>query len=600
MAVYLGSKAVSVYNGGQIAPEEKTVTAGTSPIEVNSTSGKLMSKVTVNPTPTEEKTVTPTTEDLIVAPVEGKQLSQVTVQGDVNFLEENIAEGVTIWGKIGTHQGGGGSGSYVWTKQGMSDTVTEDTTGGTYTLTTSNDSRPSSEIEICISAPIYDSSKRQWNFDSTLSGYMKGTVSNEDTVLPPIGVGQWPSEIYVRVTSEPNIWYLVTEFGIGSSNPYMKSMTYSAKYIADVDWAKRYLTDKVENTYPLDAWLGDGYYYKQVINDPNRIDGGVDWIGSNITDKTFYSICYGNNLWIAGNWDTIYYSIDGKNWKPGNMSTNIKAKSLCYGKSIYVAGTRYKGLWYSTDGINWTQSNVTSNASFENVYFGGDIFIASDAWDNGTSPTGIYYSTDGITWTKSNLTSGTFSCISYNNGIWVGTGTATNDEGSYGIYYSTNGKTWTTSNITSGWSYNDSICYADGTWVVTSSGGLYKSTDGKSWSRISSFNNSISHICNLNGVWIISDDSGGILYRSTDLNTFTKVTINTEGYIYAMTTFNLKFIIGYSRGTYYSTDGENWILADNNSYESLCSNSNIIIVGVGNNNTSGLYYSESKSIEIDF
>ena len=108
MGVYLGSKAVSVYNGGQMAPEEKTVTAGTSPIEVNATSGKLMSKVTVNPTPTEEKTVTPTTEDLIVAPVEGKQLSKVTVQGDANFLEENIAEGITIWGKTGTHQGGGG------------------------------------------------------------------------------------------------------------------------------------------------------------------------------------------------------------------------------------------------------------------------------------------------------------------------------------------------------------------------------------------------------------------------------------------------------------------------------------------------------------
>ena len=54
---------------------------------------------------TEERTVTPTTEDLIVTPVEGKYLNQVTVQGDANFLEENIAEGITIWGKTGTHQG---------------------------------------------------------------------------------------------------------------------------------------------------------------------------------------------------------------------------------------------------------------------------------------------------------------------------------------------------------------------------------------------------------------------------------------------------------------------------------------------------------------
>ena len=95
--------------------EEKTVTAGTSPIEVIPSEGKSISKVTVNHTPTEEKTVTPTTENLIVAPVEGKQLSQVTVQGDANFIEENIAEGITMWGKTGTHQGGG-SGQYVWSK----------------------------------------------------------------------------------------------------------------------------------------------------------------------------------------------------------------------------------------------------------------------------------------------------------------------------------------------------------------------------------------------------------------------------------------------------------------------------------------------------
>lgn len=107
----------------KVETEEQTVTAGTTPIEVIPSEGKLISKVNINPTPTEEKTVIPTTEDLIVAPVEGKQLSQVTVQGDANFLEENIAEGITIWGKTGTHQGGGGAGQYAW-KKSVQATVT--------------------------------------------------------------------------------------------------------------------------------------------------------------------------------------------------------------------------------------------------------------------------------------------------------------------------------------------------------------------------------------------------------------------------------------------------------------------------------------------
>ena len=51
-----------------IETEEQTVTAGTIPIEVTPSEGKLISKVNINPTPTEEKTVTPTTEDLIVTP----------------------------------------------------------------------------------------------------------------------------------------------------------------------------------------------------------------------------------------------------------------------------------------------------------------------------------------------------------------------------------------------------------------------------------------------------------------------------------------------------------------------------------------------------
>ena len=44
---------LTVYGGGGKPEEEKTVTAGTSVIEVNPSSGKVMKKVTVNPTPTE-------------------------------------------------------------------------------------------------------------------------------------------------------------------------------------------------------------------------------------------------------------------------------------------------------------------------------------------------------------------------------------------------------------------------------------------------------------------------------------------------------------------------------------------------------------------
>lgn len=107
--------AVLVKGGGGKPEEEKNVTAGTSVIEVNPSSGKVMKKVTVNPTPTESKSVTPTTSELTVTPSEGKHLSQVVVGAMEDVTPEvtaqtpvitQIAEnlGVTITTPSGTNK----------------------------------------------------------------------------------------------------------------------------------------------------------------------------------------------------------------------------------------------------------------------------------------------------------------------------------------------------------------------------------------------------------------------------------------------------------------------------------------------------------------
>ena len=72
---------LTVYGGGGKPEEEKTVTAGTSVIEVLPSSGKVMKKVTVNPTPSQEKTVDPTGFRQIILPDSGKLLSKVTING---------------------------------------------------------------------------------------------------------------------------------------------------------------------------------------------------------------------------------------------------------------------------------------------------------------------------------------------------------------------------------------------------------------------------------------------------------------------------------------------------------------------------------------
>ena len=72
-------KLLSSVSVGAIQTEEKTVTAGTSAIVVNPSSGKVMKKVTVNPTPSQEKTIKDPSETTIIIPDKGKLLSKVTI-----------------------------------------------------------------------------------------------------------------------------------------------------------------------------------------------------------------------------------------------------------------------------------------------------------------------------------------------------------------------------------------------------------------------------------------------------------------------------------------------------------------------------------------
>ena len=84
--------AILPKGGGGKPEEEKTVTAGTSVIEVLPSSGKTMKKVKVNPTPSQSKTVTPSTSQQTVSPDAGKLLSQVIV----NAMASGALSDITV------------------------------------------------------------------------------------------------------------------------------------------------------------------------------------------------------------------------------------------------------------------------------------------------------------------------------------------------------------------------------------------------------------------------------------------------------------------------------------------------------------------------
>lgn len=110
------------------------------------------------------------------------------------------------------------------------------------------------------------------------------------------------------------------------------------------------------------------------------------WAQSNITSGTFYSVYYGNGIWVAGSSDGLYYSTDGMTWTQSNV-TGVEFYSVYCGNSIWVAGSNGSGLYYSEDGRTWVQSNTT-NGSFYSLYYNNGLWVACNYLSN----TGLWYS----------------------------------------------------------------------------------------------------------------------------------------------------------------------------------------------------------------
>ncbi len=83
-------------SAGTSAKEEKTVTAGTAQKVVTPSNGKLLSKVTINPTPSQAKTATPSAAQQTIKPDSGKLLSQVLV----NAVPDSEKKGLYAWKKF--------------------------------------------------------------------------------------------------------------------------------------------------------------------------------------------------------------------------------------------------------------------------------------------------------------------------------------------------------------------------------------------------------------------------------------------------------------------------------------------------------------------
>ena len=258
------------------------------------------------------------------------------------------------------------SGNYVWSKQFASSTVTEDTTSGTYALTTVDDIRPSSEIEVSTSAPTYNLKTKKWE----MAPSMTTTLTNADNTIP-----SFSGNTYVRLTSAPNVWYLATAINVAGSGPYIKSLAYSAKYTAAVDNSYvEYVAGETGADYPNGGWSDGAFYTLKLVPTPClTFDGNEDF-----TLKTANT---------TKNWDgTLEYSTDTKTWNTWDGTEISSAGSKLYlrgtgNTKITGSSSNYGFIFTGTGTLKIAcKGNIENLLDYETVIAGGHPTMAEDCY----------------------------------------------------------------------------------------------------------------------------------------------------------------------------------------------------------------------------
>lgn len=397
--------AIIPKGGGGKPEEEKTVTAGTSVIEVIPSSGKTMKKVTVNPTPSQTKTVTPNQATQTVTPSSGKLLSKVTVNPMPEILPEEwskhkvilnggtrTANSLDITMKCMTYYGG------YWLALG------NDSNGDLYKLYTSSPTSAWTTVKMANSRNYpatgiaCDGTNVWFSLDT---GVYKNRVVLYQTLAnfkssntSMIYFADASIYLHDAVAYNGRVW-LVGQNTSGTAATYMNTASggTSVKGYTYSSVAKPLIKCCMYNAYPV-AITADGYYtYKASITDTSI--QGAKQIASGLSSKCVAQI--GDYLGVAGTKSDGTYLYYAKG-TPGSLTWSyIKISSsvvtpigLAYVNGLYVmvyidtdGKTKY---WCSTDlsrkgvcGIDSTSTSFVAQA----IGVNGNVMLV--AGEEGTS-----------------------------------------------------------------------------------------------------------------------------------------------------------------------------------------------------------------------
>lgn len=329
-------------------------------------------------------------------------------------------------------------------------------------------------------------------------------------------------------------------------------------------------------------------------------DEADEWEDINMPNVGYYSVTYGNGVYIATNADEIAYSYDGVNWSAMSIP-GTTVKSACYGNGVFIAINDNEesstGL-YSYNGRTWNVLTLPTNAVWNAIAYGNGTFML--VGDNE-----LRTSEDGFSWSENLNSSATFGAAGFGNGKFsvipssAAGALITNeitktisiqfddttvlstqipeseemailvDDTTAYVSVDKGNLTWDNGSVPAAvnGSTGVQVCYGNGRYVeVSSYGSALYSDDGETWLQSNPYGNYTGSYSNSNLIYANAKfyafqySNPGYAMRSTDGVTWEQFTTNvTETGFESVIHDGAKFCaIGNNNYVYTSTDGQTW------------------------------------------
>jgi len=201
---------------------------------------------------------------------------------------------------------------------------------------------------------------------------------------------------------------------------------------------------------------------------------GVRWFENPVPSDLLVDVTFGSNRFVAVGEDSLFTSVDGKQWTNHFAWGDLAA--VAYGDGNFVAVAENQFARTSFDGINWGNVDIPADIHLNSVTFGNGLFVA------GGNAGVVLTSTNGTNWIKIDIgVARDIRDLAYGNGRFVAVC------GLGGIMHSQDGIHWIDADMSNNSNWLASVTFAWGTFVVGGGGGvILTSTSADSWTRINS------------------------------------------------------------------------------------------------------------------